>query len=172
MLRLALKSDALQLAELRWLSREEHEQRAEPLEIFTPRFNSWLVTALGSGLWLGAVAPEGAELVGCMFLQRIATVPVPGGTLSRQWGYITHAYVRPPHRRQGLGTSMLELLIVQARQLKLHELHVWPSVAAVSLYTRAGFLSPEEVRATVPPDEPSYVLPIKQLGSNLSQDVA
>jgi hypothetical protein len=55
---------------------------------------------------------------------------------------------------------MLELIIGQARQLQLHELHVWPSVAAVSLYTRAGFLSPEQLRATEPPDEPSYVLPL------------
>lgn len=165
--RLALQADALQLAELRWLSREEHEQRAEPLETFTPRFTAWLVTALGSGLWLAAVACDGAELVGCMFLQRIATVPVPGGTSLRQWGYITHAYVRPPHRRHGLGTAMLELLIDQARHLKLHELHVWPSVAAVSLYTRAGFLSPEEVRAAVPPDAPSYVLPLKQVGAHV-----
>ena len=167
MLRLALPSDALQLAELRWLSRDEHEQRAEPLETFTPRFTAWLVTALDSGSWLAAVAGEDAGLVGCMFLQRIATVPVPGGAASRQWGYITHAYVRPPHRRQGLGTGMLELLIDQARHLKLHELHVWPSMAAVSLYTRADFQSPEEVRAAVPPDAPSYVLPLKHVGTHV-----
>ena len=54
MLRLALQSDAIQLAELRWLSREEHDQRAEPLEIFTPRFTAWLVTAFGSGMWLAS----------------------------------------------------------------------------------------------------------------------
>lgn len=161
--RLALQSDAIQLAELRWLSREEREQRAEPLETFTPRFTAWLVTALASGLWLAAVACDDAQQVGCMFLQRIATVPVPGGPSTREWGYVTHAYVRPPHRRQGLGTSMLDLLIHQARHLKLHELHVWPSITAVSLYTRAGFLSPEEVRAAVPPDAPSYVLPLKPL---------
>lgn len=168
--RFALQSDAIQLAELRWLSREEHDQRAEPLEIFTPRFTAWLVTAFGSGMWLAAVASGGAQLTGCMFLQRIATVPVPGGASTREWGYVTHAYVRPPYRRQGLGTSLLELLIDQACHLNLHELHVWPSVAAVSLYTRAGFLSPEEVRAAVPPDAPSYVLPLKQVGSTTSRD--
>lgn len=172
MLRLALQSDSVQLAELRWLSRQADEQGAESLEEFTPRFTAWLVTALGSSQWLAAVASDGAVLVGCMFLQRIATVPVPGGTLPRQWGYITHAYVRPPYRRQGLGSSMLGLLIDQASHLKLHELHVWPSVEAVSLYTRAGFRSPEEVKVTVPPDAPSYVLPLKQVGPPTSQEVA
>lgn len=92
-----------------------------------------------------------------MYLQRVATVPVPG-VASRHWGYITHAFVRAPHRNHGLGTGMLKLLIETARQLKLHELHVWPSMVAVSLYTRSGFLSPEQLRAAVPPDEPSYVL--------------
>ena len=159
MVRFALPSDAAQLAELRWLSREPHEQRAEPLVGFTSRFSVWLVPALSSGSWFAAVAPGSTHLVGCMFLQQVATVPVPG-VLSRHWGYITHAFVRAPYRNQSFGTRMLELLISQARQLQLHELHVWPSVAAVPLYTRAGFLSPEQLRAIEPPDEPSYVLPL------------
>lgn len=159
MIRFALPSDAAQLAELRWLSREPHEQRAEPLAEFTPRFSAWLATALGSGQWFAAVSPSSAQLVGCMYLQMVATVPVPG-VLSRHWGYITHAFTREPYRNQGLGTRMLEILIEQARQLQLHELHVWPSIAAVSLYARAGFLSPEQLRAAEPPDESSFVLPL------------
>lgn len=158
-LRLALPSDAAQLAELRWLSREPCEQEAEPLVEFTLRFAAWLVPALSSGSWFAAVALSNTHLVGCMFLQRVATVPVPGVS-KRYWGYVTHAFVRASHRNQGLGTDMLELLVGKAQQLQLQELHVWPSVAAVSLYTRAGFLSPEQVRATVPPDEPAYVLPL------------
>ena len=55
---------------------------------------------------------------------------------------------------------MLDLLITRARKLELLELHVWPSSLAVSLYTRAGFLSPEQLRALPDPDEPSFVLPL------------
>lgn len=159
MVRFALPSDATQLAELRWLSREPNEQRMEPLVEFAPRFSAWLTAALSSGLWSAAVIASNTQFVGCMFLQQVATVPVPG-VLSRHWGYITHAFVRATHRNQGSGTRMLDSLIIQARQLQLHELHVWPSPAAVSLYTRAGFLSPEQLRAVEPPDEPSYVLPL------------
>ena len=159
MVRMAFPSDAAQLAELRWLSREPREQQAESIAAFTSRFSTWLAEAVGSGAWFVAVATGNSQLLGCMFLQRVATVPVPG-VLSRHWGYVTHAFVRPSHRNQGLGTNMLELLIRQARQLPLHELHVWPSLAAVPLYTRAGFLSPEQVRTMEPPDESSYVLPL------------
>jgi GNAT superfamily N-acetyltransferase len=157
--RLALPTDASQLAELRWLSREPAERNAETLAEFTPRFSAWLTGALASESWLAAVAPGEVDLLGCMFLQRVPTVPVPG-VQSRHWGYVTHAFVREPHRCRGLGTRMLALLIHQARLLQLHELHVWPSVDAVSLYTRAGFLSPEQLRESVPRDEPSYVLPL------------
>ena len=159
MVRLALPSDAAELAVLRWLSRSSHEQAAESLPVFASRFSAWLFEAFGSGSWFAVVAPGNAQLFGCMFLQRVATVPVPG-LASRYWGYVTHAFVRESHRNRGLGTRMLELLIKEARALGLHELHVWPSVAAVSLYTRAGFRSPEEQRGAVPPDEPSYGLPL------------
>jgi GNAT superfamily N-acetyltransferase len=158
--RLALPSDAAELAELRWLSRESHEQAAEQLGVFTPRFSAWLVEALNSTAWQAAVAPrDTGSLVGCMFLQRVATVPVPG-VASRYWGYVTHAFVRAGHRNRGLGAHMLELLIHRARELQLHELHVWPSTAATTLYARAGFLSPERQRSLVPPEEASYVLPL------------
>ena len=157
--RFARPSDSAQLAELRWLSRESHEQQAETLPEFSSRFSAWLDTALSSGSWYAAVASSNTQILGCMFLQRVSTVPVPG-VPSRHWGYITHAFVRTTHRNQGLGMGMLKLLIAKARELQLHELHVWPSVAAVSLYIRAGFLSPEQLRATVPPDESSYVLPL------------
>lgn len=157
MVRFALPSDAAELAALRWLSRSAIEQAAEPLTAFTPRFAAWLGEALGSGSWFAAVAPDNQQLFGCMFLQRVATVPVPG-LASRHWGYVTHAFVREAHRNGGLGKQMLELLIQQARRIGLEELHVWPSVPAVSLYTRAGFLSPEQQRASTPPDEPCHVL--------------
>lgn len=158
--RLALPADATELAELRWLSREPRDQAAEPLADFAPRFSAWLVNALNSNAWQAAVAPQDAGgLAGCMFLQSIATVPVPG-VVSRHWGYVTHAFVRPDHRNQGLGASMLKLLIHRARELQHHELHVWPSTAATPLYVRAGFLSPEQQSGLEPPEEPSYVMPL------------
>ncbi len=151
--------DATELATLRWLSREPHEQDAEPLGAFAPRFVRWFLGALESGRWFVAVASSGEGLLGCLYLQHVATVPVPG-IASHRWGYVTHAFVREEHRNRGLGSRMLALVIQQAQRSDLHELQVWPSGAAVTLYTRAGFLSPEQLRSASPPDEASYVLPL------------
>ena len=151
--------DAAGLARLRWESRDESERAREPFDTFAPRFVGWLEQALLSHDWRVAVACAGAPLVGCMFLRRMDTVPVPG-IRERAWGYVTHAYVTPEWRNRGIGRAMLARLIEDARALGLVELHTWPSQGAISLYRRAGFLSPEAQRASVPPDEPSYVLPL------------
>lgn len=161
MIRLAVPADAGDLARLRWSSRDTAERQREPLDDFVPRFGAWFVDALTSGAWHVAVAPApGAGVLGCMYLQSVAAVPLPGVAL-RRWGYLTHAFVDAAHRNRGLGGAMLALLIDKARQLRLEELHVWPSVPAVALYTRAGFRSPEQQRAQPDPDEPSYVLPLE-----------
>jgi ribosomal protein S18 acetylase RimI-like enzyme len=151
--------DAAELASLRWESRDESERAREPFDTFAPRFASWLQQAVRSRDWHIAVACAGARIVGCMFLRRVDTVPVPG-IRERAWGYVTHAYVAPEWRNRGIGRAMLGQLIEVARALGLVELHTWPSQRAISLYRRAGFLSPESQRASVPPDEPSYVLPL------------
>jgi ribosomal protein S18 acetylase RimI-like enzyme len=151
--------DAAELASLRWASRDESERAHEAFDTFAPRFVGWLQQALLSGDWHVAVACAGPRIVGCMFLRRVDTVPVPG-IRERAWGYVTHAYVTPEWRNRGIGRAMLRQLIEDARALGLVELHTWPSQGAISLYTRAGFRSPEMQRASQPPDEPSYVLPL------------
>jgi GNAT superfamily N-acetyltransferase len=155
--RFAEFNDAGQLARLRWASRGDDEQVPFSYDEFRHRFSSWLLDALASGTWHAAVIPKEAGLVGCMYLQCVATVPVPG-VIDRRWGYVTHAYVEEAYRNRGNGRKMLELLVAKAHDLALHELHVWPSRPAVTLYTRAGFLSPEQQRALPTGDEPSYIL--------------
>lgn len=152
--------DATQLSRLRWESRDYGEKALEPYQSFETRFAAWLVRALQSGEWHVAVASAPESLTGCMYLREVDTVPVPGVD-HRRWGYVTHAYVRPARRGRGIGRELLDQIIARASERGLHELHVWPSEAAVSLYTRAGFQSPEMQRQSVPSDEPSYVLPLR-----------
>ena len=157
--RFASQLDTSSLAELRWLSRSMQEQDREALSAFAPRFGLWLSDALASGAWNVAVAQVAGGPVGCMYLRKVETVPVPGVD-ARAWGYVTAAFVKESHRNGGIGREMLAHLILRAREIHLTELHVWPSTRAVSLYVRAGFLSPEQQRASGDPDEPSYVLPL------------
>ena len=156
--RFALESDANALARLRWASRSAHEQAAEAQDAFAPRFVHWLCRALRSEEWQVVVAHASDGLIqGCMYLRIVETVPVPG-VPRRAWGYVTHAYVQEQARGGGIGTALLDALIQRSKTLRLHELQVWPSSAAVSLYERAGFRSPEAQRAWG--EEPSYVLPL------------
>ena len=159
--RFAIRSDGAELALLRWHSRSAAERTLESVDAFTARFTAWLATAIRSGSWHAAVADEHGALVGCMYLHEVETVPVPG-IASRPWGYVTHAYVTEGARNRGIGQQLLSLLIGRARELGLHELQVWPSVGAISLYVRAGFLSPEAQRTGTHSDEPSYLLRLTQ----------
>lgn len=157
--RLAGRADAADLALLRWESRSDAERGRETRARFVARFQDWFERTHGTPHWYTAVSQADAGVCGCMYLQVVPTVPVPGME-ARAWGYVTHAFVRDRQRRMGLGTAMLELLIAQARSIGLTELHVWPSHDAISLYVRAGFLSPEAQRSIDPDEEPSYVLPL------------
>lgn len=158
--RLAVPGDAARLAALRWESRSEAERAQESEAGFVARFEQWATVAIASQDWVACVAESNeGHIVGCMYLRRIETVPVPGVS-HRAWGYVTNAFVQPMHRSQGVGSTLLSRLVESARELGLHELHVWPSIGAVSLYRRAGFLAPEQQVATGAQDVPAYLLPL------------
>lgn len=160
MVRAATVHDADALARLRWDSRTPAQQDAQPFAALAPVFADWFSAAIVGGAWHVVVAESSdGMVVGCMYLQRIVAVPVPGDT-DRAWGYVTHAYVSEHCRNQGIGARLLAALIDRARAWRLMDLQVWPSRAAVSLYVRAGFLSPNAQLAGTAPDEASYVLPL------------
>lgn len=160
--RFACPSDAGELARLRWRSRSPDEQQREDCARFTQRFVAWFGAADTARAWHVAVA-EGSDagLVGCMYLRVVETVPVPGAP-ARAWGYVTHAFVIETERGNGVGRALLAHLVARGRELDLKELQVWPSNRAVSLYVRAGFLSPETLRSGRDPEEASYVLPLAE----------
>ena len=156
--RLAIPSDATELASLRWLSRSSDERVRQSQENFEREFEQWFARALASGRWCIAVAAAGGgALAGCIYLQVVEKVPVPGDA-QRAWGYVTNSFVREGERRAGTGSLMLEFLIASARKLNLELLIVWPSSEAVSFYERAGFLAPEAQRTALPDEEPTFVL--------------
>lgn len=130
--------DAVELARLRWEFRPR-EQKGQEWTAFAVDFESWFRQALLAGNWMPAVAESTkGQLIGCVFLQSVGKIPVPG-TVHRCWGYVTNFYVVPNRRGQGVGGGLLEVVKSAARS-KGHEfLIVWPSEEAVSLYDRAGF---------------------------------
>lgn len=151
-------ADVAELARLRWDSRADEQSRS-PREEFLRECEAWLRDRLASDRWVMAVAASGPRLRGCLFLQCVEKVPVPGST-KRAWGYVTHAFVDPEARGRGIGERLLELLIRAARDRRLEFLIVWPSRAAVDFYRRAGFLPVSRAHAG-PDDEPPLELPLE-----------
>ena len=136
--------DARELARLRWEYRVE-DQPAQEFEHFVGKCEPWLRTAIDSDRWVIAVATSPNDsLCGCMYLQRVDKVPIPG-EIKRSWGYVTNSYVSAEQRGQGIGQGLLDLLVDVARTRGLEFLIVWPSEGAVSLYERAGFRPASEV---------------------------
>lgn len=137
-IRKAEMEDARELARLRWEYRVE-DQEGRTREEFVDRCGAWLRRALSSGRWVVAVASlHGDTLCGCMYLQCVDKVPIPG-EIDRAWGYVTNSYVSRERRGCGIGRDLLNFLIDIARARGLEFLIVWPSEEALSLYERAGF---------------------------------
>jgi GNAT superfamily N-acetyltransferase len=142
-IREATRSDISELVRLRWDSRAE-EQAGHSRAKFFCECEAWLHEALASGRWIVAVAEtEQNKLMGCMYLQCVTKVPVPGQS-QRAWGYITNAFVEADKRAHGAGKQLLDFLIEAAKNRVLEFLIVWPSVEAVTFYKRSGFQSVED----------------------------
>ena len=96
-IRRAVAEDAIELARLRWEYRVQ-DQAGRTRDDFVRECEVWLRQALASGRWVIAVASaEDGTLSGCMYLQSVDKVPVPG-QIERAWGYITNSYVASEQR--------------------------------------------------------------------------
>ena len=150
---------ATELARLRWESREEDQANHSEAD-FLRECEVWIQEALASRRWIMAVAESRpGVLLGCMFLQSVEKVPVPGGR-RRAWGYITNSFVRLEQRRHGIGQKLLRFLIEAAQNSGFEFLIVWPSEAAVRFYQREGFLP--VARVHLGPDVPVSLLVLRR----------
>lgn len=55
-------------------------------------------------------------------------------------GFIMNMYTRPDHRRQGISSSILDSLVVEARERGVNTIHLDASDIGKHLYTKYGFV--------------------------------
>lgn len=84
------------------------------------------------------VAESNAQLAGCVYLQKIAKLPRPGG-LNRESGCITELFVRKQYRGQGLRSELLREIAQIAQSEGLEYLVVRPKAESRSMYRLLGF---------------------------------
>jgi GNAT superfamily N-acetyltransferase len=73
-------------------------------------------------------------------LNLVVFTRMPKPVLStQQWGYVSHAFVRPAYRNGGAGRLLLDAAIDEARSRGFVRLVLNPSTRSVPFYERAGF---------------------------------
>jgi GNAT superfamily N-acetyltransferase len=136
-IRVVSASDAGAVATLR------AEWTAEPSDDpqFVHRVAAWLSSeAARRTTWL---AFDAEHPLGMVSLVEYRRMPHPAQSDS-SWGYVGHLFVREQHRNNGVGTQLLETLIAAAQTRGYARLVLSPSVEAVPLFRKSGFLAADE----------------------------
>jgi ribosomal protein S18 acetylase RimI-like enzyme len=139
-LRIATIEDCEVLAKLRveFLSEILGPQQQELADRLTHELTDYFRTAVPNGQYVGAIAWQGSNPVGAggmVFRQQ------PGSfkNTSGKSVYILNMYTLPQFRRRGIGSSLLEMLLDDARSKGYYsfELHATPD--GEPLYRKLGF---------------------------------
>ena len=134
-IRVAGEADVDAVAELRALWAAD----SEPDSDFTGRIAAWMAAdGERRTTWLAAVVDRP---VGMASLFEYRRMPKPGWEDSR-WGYVGNLFVREDSRNRGIGSALLAEVITAAEERAYARLVVSPSIEALSLYHRAGFVTP------------------------------
>jgi GNAT superfamily N-acetyltransferase len=137
--RIARRADLSELARLRMEhvglnSRETGQAKAD----FCQSFEEFLLSRITTGEWLVLGAETDGQLVGCVYLQKIAKLPRPGH-LKREYGSITHVFVQNEYRGQGIRGQLLREIAQVARSEGLEYLAAQPKAESQSAYRLLGF---------------------------------
>ena len=142
-MRRAGPEDARTVEHLVWTRSRGDADPCEATAEFVAAFREWFARSAESHLPFLALLGDGTA-VGIAWLAVQARVPSAGDT--RRWcGDVQSVYVLPGCRSRGVGTALVDGLLRHAEGLGLEHVTVHSSVAAVSLYERAGFTASREL---------------------------
>ena len=143
--RLATRSDASDLARLRYALRAGAASTAEDRTAFLARCERWMAARLGgAGAWRCWLAERDGGIVGAIWLQVIEKIPNPLGEGERH-GYLTSFFVDERARGRGVGSALLAALLDAPETQRLDAIVLWPTERSRSLYTRYGFAATDDV---------------------------
>jgi GNAT superfamily N-acetyltransferase len=135
-IRLAGQGDAGVLTELRCAFLEEMGQQLP--DGFADRLRSWIEEAMPAGHLLAWLAEQDGRAIGNAAVNPYPHMPslnYPGGI---GW-YVLNVYVKPEHRRAGVGAGLLAALGSAAREQGVDALMLHTTAHARNLYERCGF---------------------------------
>lgn len=88
----------------------------------------------------GAVtsAADGSEPVGMVTMLDYRRMPAPGRETGG-WGYLAQMFVGADHRDVGVGRTLLDVVLAEARTRGYERVVLSPTARSVPFYRRAGF---------------------------------
>jgi len=143
-IRLAVKSDALALAHLRYALRSTTGIATEPEIEFVTRCIAWMETHLETDAWQCWVVEVNEHLIAAVWLQLVEKIPNPVAELEHH-AYLTSFYVAEAARGRGIGTQLLREAISWCEARQVHAVILWPTERSRSLYERHGFAVRDDI---------------------------
>jgi GNAT superfamily N-acetyltransferase len=144
-IRVALESDALMLAKLRYEFRKSFHDVREDETKFVERCTVWMRERLrAESLWKCWIAESQETAVGDVWVQLVEKIPNPIEE-PEYYIYLTNFYLREQHRSHGVGSMMLSEILKWARSKNVKEIILWPSGRSKAFYMRHGFLTAEDI---------------------------
>ena len=143
-IRLAVKSDALALAQLRYALRSTTGIATEPEPEFIRRCTAWMKEHLESESWQCWVVEVNKQLIAAVWLHLVEKIPNPVAELEHH-AYLTSFYVEEAARGRGIGTQLLREAISWCEAGQVHAIILWPTERSRSLYERHGFAVRDDI---------------------------
>jgi ribosomal protein S18 acetylase RimI-like enzyme len=81
---------------------------------------------------------NGGEALGALAMHLFSRLPSPASPRGEE-GYVVNVYTRPDWRRRGVGSALMEALLVESRRLQLGRLRLHTTEDGRALYSRFGF---------------------------------
>lgn len=138
-IRLAVESDAVALARLRYELRSSTHDVIENEETFLARCADWMNERLRRGsCWQCWIAEQQGIAVGAVWAQLVEKIPNPVAE-SECYVYLTNFYVCEEHRDHGLGSKLLAAVLDWAKSKNAQMVILWPTERSKPFYLRHGF---------------------------------
>ena len=143
-IRVATRSDADALAQLRYALRASTGRATESKTEFIERCSAWMNKHLHSEAWICWVAALNGQLIGAVWLQLVEKIPNPRAEAEHH-AYITNFYVEQEARGNGIGSQLLRTALEWCEGRDVHTVILWPTERSRSLYERHGFAVRDDI---------------------------
>ncbi|HEU5403216.1 MAG TPA: GNAT family N-acetyltransferase [Terriglobales bacterium] len=149
--RLATPDDASTLAEMRrrmFISMGKPDD--ERMQRVVKAFAEWVADAIGRGIYIGWLV-ETAER-GPIANAGLLLIEWPPNLrdLGLVRGYILNVWTNPEHRRKGIARRLIETVMAEAREKKIHVLALHASDEGKQIYEKLGFRTSREMMYVEP----------------------